>query len=185
MSTRDALTERAKKATEVSREQVRVYLGANDHWYEQLRTRPSALTTIQEFPAKLRTLRVSGADLASAVEPYKPSEFSRAVHERIEAALQRRKGFAERGERIVQDWHLAAPVQDVDALLKAVRTADGAREIAKAVRDWANGTTISAAPQPKAAPRAATAKVTKPAAKSGARKSAAPASAPKTTASAD
>ncbi|HEU5265957.1 MAG TPA: hypothetical protein VFU35_04630 [Jatrophihabitans sp.] len=123
MSARDALLERAKKASDASRYQVHVYIGANDYLYEQVRRGPGSLSNVSDT-------------LTEIAESYAPSKIRDAVQERVAAARQRREQFAGRGETIAADWHQATAVKDANALIKTVRDADGAADLAKSLKTW-------------------------------------------------
>jgi hypothetical protein len=124
MSTREALVERVKKANDASRQRLHAYIGANDYLYDQVRRSPGSLQGLQDKLGKVEF------KLAN------PSKLRESVQDRIAAARNRRDELANRGESIAADWHEFAAVKDVTGLIKTVRQASGASDIAKSVRTW-------------------------------------------------
>ena len=170
MTAREALVERAKKAGDVSRYQLRVYIGANDYLYERVRRTPAALP---ELPGKLGQITDDRAQpVRRAVRSYTPAKLREVVQTRVEAARERRDEFAERGETIIADWTQALAVQDANSLIRTVRNADGAADLAKSLKTW-----LAEFP-----PADAHAPAAKPAARSAAKPAARPASKPTGTA---
>ncbi len=137
MSARDALLDRAKTAGDASRHQANVYIGANDHLYEQVRRGPVSLQDLQDLPGKLTRLTDEGVEpLRRAVKSYTPSKLRESVRERVGAARERRAEFAGRGETIVADWHQALAVKDANSLITTVRAADNPTGLAKSLKTW-------------------------------------------------
>jgi hypothetical protein len=186
MTARDALVDRAKKAGDVSRYQMHVYIGANDYLYEQVRSVSLPDTTqLQDFQGKVQTrigqLTDDGVEpLRRVIRTYSPAKVRESVRgtlqERAEAAKSRRAEFAKRGETIVGDWTKAVAVQDANELISSVRGADNPAELAKSLKTWFAEFPPAAAkpakPAAKAARKTATARKTT-ARKTTARKTAA------------
>ncbi len=172
MSARQALVSSAKKATEASREQVNVYVGVNDYWYEQLRRPPTAL---QELPGKVSKLgEESLASLRTTVSGHAPQNVVKVLQEQFKAARDRRAELAARGDAIAEDWYSSVAAQDASAFATAIREAKNPVGLAKSLRGWYENFDVTApgqpkpaakSGQPKASPR--TAASPKPAAKSG------------------
>lgn len=133
MSARQALVEGAKKATDVSREQVYWYVGANDYWYEQLRRQPAALQDLSNKVSKLSDLRLDS--LRTTVSDTSNTVVS-ALSEQLKVARDRRAEIAARGEAITQDWYSSVAAQDAAAFASAVRDAKNPVDLANAVRGW-------------------------------------------------
>ncbi len=76
MTAREVLVERAKKAGDVSRYQVHVYIGANDYIYEQVRSvslpdsqqLQNLQGKVQDLPAKVQELPAKVQDLPAKVQ---------------------------------------------------------------------------------------------------------------------
>ena len=132
MSSTDTLRDRTKKLTGATRGEVHVYLGANDHLYEQVRNR---LANVQ-LPRTLTDLKEQRSAASQRMQSYTPAKLREAVQDRIETARNRRAEFAARGEEITEDWHSAVAVKDATALINTVRHADGAGDLAKSLRSW-------------------------------------------------
>jgi hypothetical protein len=133
MSARQALVEGAKKATDLSREQVYWYVGANDYWYEQLRRQPAALQDLSNKVSKLSDLRLDS--LRTTVSDTSNNVVS-ALSEQLKVARDRRAEIAARGEAITQDWYSSVAAQDAAAFASAVRDAKNPVDLATAVRGW-------------------------------------------------
>jgi hypothetical protein len=133
MSAREALLEGATKAQEAARDQARVYIGANDYWYEQLR-RPATVQAISERVTKLSDESLER--LRQLIGAYSPDTVVDVVQQQFETVRQRREELAERGEAIVQDWRKSTAVQDAAALVSAVRDATTPTELVDSLWSW-------------------------------------------------
>ena len=85
MTARETLVERAKKAGDVSRYQVHVYIGANDYLYQQVRSvsLPDA-QQLQTLPGKVQTkigqLTDDGVEpLRRVIKTYNPTKVRETV----------------------------------------------------------------------------------------------------------
>jgi hypothetical protein len=128
MSGTEALRDGAKKVTDNTRQQVHVYVGANDYFYEQARRRAS--TAQSRRTLKPLTREGGRSQLAS------PKKLRETIHDRMDASRNRRAEYASRGEAIARDWHSAVAVQDATSLIKVVREAEGTRGLATGLRGW-------------------------------------------------
>ena len=151
MVTVNTLRDRAREVGANAREQVHVYVGANDYIYEQARRR-LANTERPSF-------KIDPKQARSKLEAYKPAKLGSAVRERVEDARSRRGTFAVRGKEIIDDWQSAFIVQDVKSLVGTVRKADGAGDTLNGVRAWvkdlpADGTSAVVKPLRKPAKKA-------------------------------
>jgi hypothetical protein len=164
MSARQALLEGATKAQEAARDQARLYLGANDYWYAQLR-RPATLQVVSEKFSKLSDESVER--LRELIGAYSPDAIFDVVQDQLDTVRERRRELTERGEAIVQDWRKSVAVQDATAFVSAVRGATNPTELVDSVWDWLEDFTpgepvgtkptadapADAAAKPKSAPR--------------------------------
>ncbi len=129
MSARDALVERAKKASEASRHQVHAYVGANDYLYEQARS--------IDLPARFNKLKEEGVSpLRKVLEQYAPNTIRETLAQSVESVKGHQDEWAERGEIIVGNWREALAVKDATSLIKTVREAENVSEAAKSVKTW-------------------------------------------------